>query len=149
MSKKGLVTSLIAAASLTSVFADSANAQQQQQQANIGLAQCQNTQLLEGIIKQDRGDVATNLITPMQNGQSKLGELRIYADDSDGSWTVLAKITSDEFKKQAGMPLDQDISCRVISSTPFGSMEVAGKSGYPDQVKQTPWYKGLRFKPES
>ncbi len=82
--------------------------------------QCASKDMMENAIKQQFGDVATG-----DKGSNDAWNFEIYADPSDGSWSLIGEPKGD------GIPAG------------LGCYLGGHDSGYPDQVKSQNWYKQI------
>lgn len=93
--------------------------------AAVSGAQAQNLQCapkdaMANAVKQQFGDVATG-----DKGSNEAWNFEIYADPSDGSWSLIGE------PKGGGIP--EGLGCYLGGDG----------SGYPDQVKSQNWYKQI------
>lgn len=82
--------------------------------------QCAPEEALTQALSQQFGDVATD-----EKGSDGVWDLELFADKTDGSWSIVGKPKVD------GAP--EGIACYLGGAD----------EGYPDQVKEMPWYKSL------
>lgn len=106
---------------LALVFATSA--------ANAQQIQCFEASQLDSLLVQQTGDVPT---TDIARDVGPWAEMQIYADPADGSWSLIARPSADA-AKEMGVPDGVQAACYVVGDS----------SGYPDQVKQAPFYQQL------
>jgi hypothetical protein len=114
---KKLAIAVIPALTLTFAAVSGAQAQQ---------VFCDSKENMEAFLQDELGEAPTG-----EKGSTPVFDMEIYADSSDGSWTILGRPNPDSEHVPDDIP--EGLACYLGG----------GDSGYPDEVRQQDWYQQI------